>query len=79
MAPMQQQTDPIAQRIIPIGLIGINIVAEKPASAPPMLIKYPCGDFSSSENIFNPFEALNTPKRKAIIARPCNIKINPII
>ena len=52
---MQQQTEPMPQRIIPIGLIDINIVADKPASAPPMLIKYPCGDFLSSENIFNPF------------------------
>ena len=76
---MQQQTEPMPQRIIPIGLIDINIVADKPASAPPMLIKYPCGDFLSSENIFNPFEALNTPKRKAIIASPCNIMINPSI
>ena len=76
MAPMQQQTDPITQRMIPRGLMGINIVADKPASAPPMLIKYACGDFLSSENIFNPFEALNTPKKKAIIAIPFNITIN---
>jgi hypothetical protein len=76
---MQQQTEPMPQRIIAIGLMGINIVADKPASDPPMLIKYPCGDFLSSENIFNPFETLNTPKKKAITARPCNIKINPSI
>ena len=76
---MQQQTEPTDQRIMPIRLMGINIVAEKPASAPPMLIKYPCGDCLSSENIFNPFEALNTPKKKAITASPCIITINPSI
>ena len=65
---MQQQTEPMPQRIIPIGLIDINIVADKPASAPPMLIKYPCGNSLSSEYIFNPF--LN--KRQSKCEKNCD-------
>lgn len=76
---MQQQTEPTAQRIMPISLMGIYIVTDKAASAPPMLIKYPCGDCLSSESIFNPLIALENPKAKPINARACNIKYNATI
>ena len=76
---MKQQIEPIIQRMIPIGLIGINIVADTPTSAPPMHIKYPCGDLLSSETIFNPLVALVNPKAKAINARASNIKYNATV